>query len=117
MFVGVSRGIDRSADRPMVFGAIYAFAFSNLLSFPAIDSPFAHSPSLLGCAIIPIVCLLCDVCLPQMAVVAGHAASQAGTMASRGAYQSTRVSMRAWSNLMQRSSTTAKARSQVRVRA
>lgn len=50
-----------------------------------------------------------------MAVVAGHAASQAGTMASRGAYQSTRVSMRAWSNLMTRNSATKKAQEQVSV--
>lgn len=48
-----------------------------------------------------------------MSVVAGHAASQAGDMASKGAYHSTRVSMRAWSNLMQRNSRTARARSQV----
>lgn len=50
-----------------------------------------------------------------MAVVAGHAASQAGSMASKGAYQSTRVSMRAWSNLMSRNSATEKAQEQVSV--
>lgn len=41
----------------------------------------------------------------QMAVVAGHAASSAGHLASKGAYQSTRVSMRAWNNLMSRNQT------------
>lgn len=51
--------------------------------------------------------------LLQMAVVAGHAASQAGNMASKGAYQSTRVSMRAWTNLMERNSESAKAKEQV----
>eukprot|EP00904_Undaria_pinnatifida_P010400 jgi/Undpi1/6490/HiC_scaffold_20.g08969.m1 len=50
----------------------------------------------------------------SMAVVAGHAASQAGSMASRGAYQSTRVSMRAWSNLMTRNSDSQKAQEQVK---
>lgn len=50
----------------------------------------------------------------SMAVVAGHAASQAGSMASKGAYQSTRVSMRAWSNLMSRNSATEKAQEQVK---
>ncbi len=37
--------------------------------------------------------------------MAGHAASDAGRLASRGAYQSTRVSMRAWNNLMSRNQT------------
>eukprot|EP00752_Nemacystus_decipiens_P004090 g3743.t1 len=41
----------------------------------------------------------------SMAVVAGHAASNAGHLASKGAYQSTRVSMRAWNNLMSRNQT------------
>lgn len=49
----------------------------------------------------------------QMAVVAGHAASQAGSMASRGAYHSTRVSVRAWNNLMQRNARDERSREQV----
>lgn len=41
----------------------------------------------------------------QMAVVAGHASSASGVLASKGAYQSTRVTMRAWNNLMSRNQT------------
>ena len=41
-----------------------------------------------------------------MGIVAGHAAAQAGNMASKGAYSSARVCMRAWSNLMQRNAST-----------
>ncbi|CAN0461917.1 unnamed protein product, partial [Ectocarpus sp. 12 AP-2014] len=41
----------------------------------------------------------------EMAVVAGHASSASGVLASKGAYQSTRVTMRAWNNLMSRNQT------------
>eukprot|EP00752_Nemacystus_decipiens_P010437 g9299.t1 len=42
----------------------------------------------------------------SMETVAGHAASQAGDMAGKGAYQSARVSLRAWGKFMQRNATT-----------
>lgn len=52
-----------------------------------------------------IVNVVVDLGANQMAVVAGHAASSSGILASKGAYQSTRVSMRAWNNLMSRNQT------------
>lgn len=72
--------------------------------------PLSSCPASASLSTLPHVGLFSSI---KMAVVAGHATSQAGDMATKGAYQSTRVSMRAWGSLMNRSSKTAKAKSQV----